>query len=336
MTPAEAKELDLLHHKEKDRKTADRIKSVLLSSEGWTQMAIAQALRLDPKTIYLYLEDYKTSKKLRANHVGCTAHYLNNEQTELLIKHLETEVYTKASDICAYVDKTFNIKFTVSGITKWLQTNRFSYKKPKGIPAKADPEKQKAFIEFYATLQNTTPEDEPIEFMDGVHPTMATKISYGWIRKGKDHPIETTGSKERMNIMGSINLETMDVTYKSYKTLDAESTQDFLSQVRAKYPKASKIHLILDQGSYNKSKETQKKAKELGIVLHYLPSYSPNLNPIERLWKVMNEKARNNKFFETAKEFRQAIVDFFEITWPQIATSMVDRINDNFETLKRA
>ena len=53
------------------------------------------------------------------------------------------------------------------------------------------------------------------------------------------------------------------------------------------------------------------------------------------LWKVMNEEARNNRFFETAKEFRRAIVDFFEITWPQIATSMVDRINDNFETLKR-
>jgi transposase len=44
------------------------------------------------------------------------------------------------------------------------------------------------------------------------------------------------------------------------------------------------------------------KAKELNIKLHYLPPYSPNLNPIERLWKVMNEHARNNKYFATAKE----------------------------------
>jgi len=39
-------------------------------------------------------------------------------------------------------------------------------------------------------------------------------------------------------------------------------------------------------------------ATELNIKLHFLPPYSPNLNPIERLWKVMNEKVRNNRFFK--------------------------------------
>ena len=69
-------------------------------------------------------------------------------------------------------------------------------------------------------------------------------------------------------------------------------------------------------------------------MLHYLPPYSPNLNAIERLWKVMNERVRNNRFFKDAKEFRKAIMDFFAKTWPQIAWSMVDRINDNFQRLK--
>jgi hypothetical protein len=71
-------------------------------------------------------------------------------------------------------------------MTKWLHKQGFSYKKPKGTPAKADLQKQAAFIAYYENLLNTIPEDEPIEFGDGVHPTMATKITYGWIKKGTD------------------------------------------------------------------------------------------------------------------------------------------------------
>jgi hypothetical protein len=55
------------------------------------------------------------------------------------------------------------------------------------------------------------------------------------------------------------------------------------------------INIVLDGAGYHRSSVVAEKAKELNIKLHYLPPYSPNLNPIERLWKVMNEHARNNK-----------------------------------------
>lgn len=63
--------------------------------------------------------------------------------------------------------------------------------------------------------------------------------------------------------------------------------------------------------------------------------YSPNLNLIERVWKVMNEKVRNNRFFESAKDFRKKIYDFFERTWQEIALLMTFRINDNFPPVKK-
>lgn len=71
--------------------------------------------------------------------------------------------------------------------------------------------------------------------------------------------------------------------------------------------------------------------KELGIVLHYLPTYSPNLNPIERLWNVMNEYARNNKYFATTKDFRRSLDHFFDATLPTIGATLSGRINDNFQ-----
>ena len=78
---------------------------------------------------------------------------------------------------------------------------------------------------------------------------------------------------------------------------------------------------------------TQKATRKRKIFILYFSPYSPNLNPTERLWKVINEEVRNSRFFESVKEFRREIIDFFNATWPIIAMSMTDRINDNFQRL---
>lgn len=333
LTIKEKEELELQHSKERDRRVADRIKAVLLNAEGWTQKQIAQALRIRYETVQDHLNDYQNSKKLKPENGGSQS-YLNSFQTLELIKHLEDNTYLRAELICAYVEHTFGVHFTASGMTKWLQRNNFSYKKPKGTPAKADPAKQAEFIRHYEDLLNTILEDEPVEFVDAVHPTMATKITYGWIRKGQDKLISTTASRTRLNLLGSINLESMNVTIAAHETIDSKAMEKHFSALRKKYPKAPKIHVIADRGSYNTSRETKDAAEKYGIVLHHLPPYSPNLNPIERLWKIMNEFARNNRVFKTVADFRQSIDAFF-LKWPQIALSMVDRINDNFQVFNK-
>ena len=77
----------------------------------------------------------------------------------------------------------------------------------------------------------------------------------------------------------------------------------------------------------------KKSLKKLNIKLKYLPAYSPNLNPIERLWKVMSECVRNNRFFKSSKDFRSEIDRFFNEILPQIGASLGRRINDNFQLL---
>ncbi len=86
-------------------------------------------------------------------------------------------------------------------MNKWLHRNGFTYKKPSGVPHKFSEEKQKQFIEYYEELKATAG-DEPVLFIDAVHPTQATKIGYGWIRKGQRKAVKTTGSRTRLNIMG--------------------------------------------------------------------------------------------------------------------------------------
>ena len=85
-----------------------------------------------------------------------------------------------------------------------------------------------------------------------------------------------------------------------------------------------------DSLSHLDSEQTKQLIEHLSDVI-YLAAYSPNLNPIERLWKVMNEHARKNKYFATAKDFRRSINDFFDSVLPNIGATLSGRINGNFQ-----
>ena len=333
LSEEQKKELELRHRYEDDGRIRDRIKAVLLKSEGWKNKAIAQALRIHEETVRQHLTDWSTDEKLKPENGGSYSK-LDDNQTRALDAHLSETTYTHVMDICVYIERTFGVRYTVSGMSKWLKEHKFSDKHPKNFPAKADLAKQEEFIEKYLRLVTDTPTDEPILFMDSAHPTMATKVVCGWIKKGVDKPIAQTASRTRVNVMGAIELSTMNLVSCRPDYVNAETTVAFFEQLKAVYPNAPKIHIILDQSGYHRSQLVRDKALEQNMMLHYLPAYSPNLNSIERVWMVMNEECRNNIFFSSAKMFRDAINGFFDVTWPKISQSLRGRINDNFQTIK--
>ena len=132
----EKEKLETQHSKERDRRVADRIKAVLLNGEGWTQKQIAQALRIRYETVQNHLNDYKSSKKLKPENGGSQSH-LTSFQTSELISHLEANTYIKAEHICSYIEQRFDVKFTVSGITKWLEKQQVFLQKAQGNSCKS-------------------------------------------------------------------------------------------------------------------------------------------------------------------------------------------------------
>lgn len=121
-----------------------------------------------------------------------------------------------------------------------------------------------------------------------------------------------------------------------YEFVNSDTIVHFLGQLREKYQPSHKLHLILDGAGYHIANVVKNTAEALNIQLRYLPPYSPNLNPIERLWKVMNERARNSVYFKTKREFRAALEKFFKEMLPEIGSSLTSRINDNFQVLMPA
>lgn len=336
LTNDQKQELRIQHSTTRDGRVRDRIKTVIHASNGWSAEEIADALLIHESTVRQRIKDYLQSNKLKPENGGSQG-YLSTEQTQELVQHLTENTYHHSHEIIAYVLERYHVRYSVPGMNKWLHHNGFCYKQPKGIPHKFDENKQQAFIEAYEALKASCGKDESIVFIDAVHPTLSTKISHGWIRTGQDKVLETTGSRSRLNIIGALNLSDIGATVVSnYESINSANIVRFFCQLRESYPLEHKLHIILDGAGYHRSDLVRDSAFVLNIELHYLPPYSPNLNPIERLWKVMNEKSRNNVYFKSKRDFKKSIDQFFTVTLPEIADSLASRINDNFQVLKPA
>jgi transposase len=180
--------LEKMRPEAKDGRHPDHIKAVFLSSEDWDPLYIAQALHLTAETVRQHIRAYERHEKLTNASRG-TEPKLDQMSKLALIQHLEIYLYLKMEGIRARVQEVYGASYSHQGMHNWLQRNGFSYQKPQGASAHADPETQAVFIPAYEDLKRTLPEDEPILFGDSVYPTMATKVTGSWIPRGKEHPI---------------------------------------------------------------------------------------------------------------------------------------------------
>lgn len=267
--------LEERHKACRDKRECDRIKAVLLANEDWSPKLIAQALRKHEARIKRYLTDFACHQKLTENRGGSDG-YLNKEQTDQLLEHLCEKTYLNQHEIVAYIKETFSVSYTIPGLNKWLHQHDFSYKQPKAVPHKFDEDKQAQFIDDYTALKASLSEDEPLLFMDAAHPTQATKITAGWIKKGVDKPIETTGSRTRLNVIGAIELNHLSrAVIHHADNVNSDTMIEFFQQIRAQYSTSKTLHLVLDGAGYHKAKTVQEAAKKTQYKATYITPIQP-------------------------------------------------------------
>ncbi|MBP9842323.1 MAG: IS630 family transposase [Simkaniaceae bacterium] len=325
------------HKQERDKRIADRIKAVLLYDRGWSPQQIAVALFISDQAVRDHIEDYKASKKL-APESGGSKEKLSKEQSEQIDAHLRTHTYLYVKDIIAYVQATFGVIYTVPGMRTWLQRHGFSYKKPATVPGKASKEQQEEWLAAYEKLRQGLPEDETICFIDGVHPTHNVQPAYGWIKKGVRKEILANTGCSRLNLSGAIDIVSHNIVIQEDQTLNAESTICFFQKIEEAYPCKSKIHVFCDNAPYYRNKAVKQHLTTSKIELHFLPPYSPNLNPIERLWKWMKERVIYNTYYEQFEDFRAAVMGFFAILSALAVESVLgqvlrSRVRDQFRPI---
>lgn len=338
LSDTERAQLKMQHRQERDGRVRDRIKAVLLCDKGWSIAAIAEALLLSEDAVREHIAEYREFKKLKPENGGSTAK-LSIEQSEQLKQHLQSHTYLYVKDIIAYVQSAWSITYTVPGMRNWLQRHDFSYKKPALVPGKANEQQQREWLAEYEKLKQNLSADETICFMDGVHPTHNVQPVYGWIQKGVRKELPTNSGRSRINLSGVVDVINHKVLVQEDKTLNAEATISFFQKIEKAYPEKNGIHVFCDNARYYRNKAVTEYLKTSKIRLRFLPPYSPNLNPIERLWKWMKERVIYNTYYPEFEDFKLAVFGFFAALVKLAGESVLgqnfrSRVRDNFSPVK--
>lgn len=315
LTIKEKKALHRIHRSLRDGKSRDRIKAILLLSEGYKSIEISRILLIDNDTVTNWSKAFVERKDINSWFETSYKAYdgkLTKEEEKSLIEFIENNFVINSKQAIEYLRINFHKPYSMSGMVNLLHNLGFVYKQSTLIPSKYDPESQKEFKEEYEALEKEIKEDEAIVFMDGVHPQHNTTTSRVWVKKGKEKQVKSNTGRSRININGIYNPSTQEVLVHESERINADTTIEFFKEIEDYYKEKKKIYIIVDNARYYKNKKVKEYTSNSRVELIFLPPYSPNLNLIERLWKLLRREVINNHYYEKFKEFRDAVLGFFE------------------------
>jgi transposase len=204
------------------------------------------------------------------------------------------------------------------------------------IPAKADPQKQAEYLEseMKPRLAEAQQGKRAVFFMDAAHFVLAPFLGFLWSIKRIF--IQAPCGRQRFNVLGAINAithELVTVTNDAYIT--AESVCALLEKLAA-LNVGIPITIILDNARYQRCALVQATAAKLKIELCFLPSYSPNLNLIERLWKFVKKECLYSKYYADFASFKEAIRACLDKTTGEYKEDLDTLLTLNFQLFEKA
>lgn len=204
------------------------------------------------------------------------------------------------------------------------------------IPAKADPEAQAVFLEeqMEPRLAEAKAGKRAVFFVDAAHFVLAPFLGFLW--SAVRIFIQAPAGRQRFNVLGALNAITQElimVTNDTYIT--AESLCELLQKL-ADLKLTIPITLFLDNARYQKCALVMAKAASLKIEMCFLPTYSPNLNLIERLWKFVKKQCLYSHYYADYPSFKAAIVKCLNEVPSTHKTALVSLLTLKFQHFQKA
>jgi transposase len=333
LTPQQRKDIGERRRHAPDRRIYQRLSAVLWSDDGRTREEIADLLGVSTRQVGQWLRIFRN----KGIDPLCTLHYqgdpgrLGPAQVKRIRQEIETGVFHNADQIRTWIEATFGVSYSASGVKDLLRRIGASFHKVSGFFWKADVREQKQFVRKHRRHKREAGPGTRRYFVDACHPVWGVGLLYScWLLTGQRLYVGVGNGRKRLNILGAYCPDDHDYVdlRLTRENITGEQFVKLLEALRAKHPETEKFLLYLDNARYY-SKPCVKEwlARHRQFRLVPLPAYSPNLNLIERLWKFLRKKALNRwlKTFEEMQAAVAGVLDRLGDYRDELSTLMTER-----------
>ena len=330
--------IDQLHQermRHRHPRVRQRVEVVYLKALGFSHQDISRIMRISQTTLREYLRLYEAGgiealKKLNFKHPQSSL----DHHRERLHQEFEEKPPATIAEAADRIERLTGVRRSPTQVTEFLRRLGLKRRKVGQIPAKADAEKQQKFLdeEFGPRLQEVQAGKRHLFFVDAAHFVLQPFLGFLWsfVRLF----IKAPAGRQRFNVLGALHATKRQLlTVTNTDSVNANTVATLLRQLAVSFSDLP-IIVVLDNARYQHCHFIKSLAADLGIELLFLPSYSPNLNLIERLWKFVKKECLYSQYYASFPNFTQAIQECLAEVSGKYKQQLASLLTLNFQTFE--
>jgi putative transposase len=202
-------------------------------------------------------------------------------------------------------------------VRRWLHRGEMVYRRPRPTVGSRDEEREARLAAIRELLAGLPP-DETVVWEDEADINTNPEIGRMWMRRGQQAKIPTPGTNQKRYVAGSIHWRTGTVFATRGRKRDEGLFLAHLEDLRHRLRRYRKIHVICDCAGFHHSDAVRAYLAEYRdrIELEMLPTYSPDANPMERIWWLVREHITRNHRCHDPEELTAMVLAYLESEGP--------------------
>jgi transposase len=303
---AQRRRIARIERKEREAETRQRYRIILLLDRGFSPTEVNRQIGAARSTVYRVAKRFAQGGEnaLRNRRTEVPP----NKVTEEYMQRLEELIYLSPQELSWH-----RTTWTREALAKQLATEtgielhethvgrllhglgiRWGRPRPGPLRYTSKAAKSRKVNRIKRVLADL-PADEVAVYEDEVDIHLNPKIGPCWMPRGVQFEIETPGKNQKRYVFGGLNTKTGHLVWLCSERKNSAVFIKWLELLRRAYRRYRVIHVVCDNYIIHKSKITLAAVAKMGnIKLHFLPPYSPEHNPIERLWGELHANVTRN------------------------------------------
>jgi transposase len=293
-----------------DKQAVRRVSVLIMIGQRMSLASILAVWNVSTQTVYTWLDEFARYywKSLVYRKAPGRPSQLTKTQKRQLVAWIESGPEASGYDCGCWtsvliqdlIDRKFHVLYNRFYVCELLRNLGFSYQKARFVSDHLDAEARQRWMEneFPGILSQAKQLGASLFFGDEASFALWGSLSYTWGRRGQQPQVPTTGLRKGYKVFGAIEFFSGRLIYQgTEQRFQSDSYQAFLSHLLSQV--AGHIILIQDGARYHTSKATRQffAQNQERLTIYQLPSYSPDYNPIEYLWKKVKTRATHNRYF---------------------------------------